>query len=828
MGKYLRGIGVLVAATFVSVSMGLAQTADPPGRVGRVAYINGAVSYHDREETNWAPAAINYPMTSGNALWTEPNGRAEIFVGATRIRMQGSTQLETLSLTDEEFRLRISQGRIDVKTVGLPQSQPVEVLTPRGSVMLVGDGDYMIEAGTTDDATRVGVRAGSARVIAANGTELVVRAGEIGVLSGTSPPVFETVRMATPPMPREWAPRDRQIVTTQSVQYVPPGVTGVEELDYYGTWSTVGDYGRVWAPYRVPVGWAPYRHGRWRWVDPWGWTWVDDQPWGFAPSHYGRWVSNGGRWYWVPPQRQTRPVYAPAVVGFVDVAAAGAALAIGAAIAPVGWFPLGPREVYVPPYTANRTYIRNLNITNVFNVGDVDRRIEYVERRRDPRFRDDPRRDDRRDDARRDGRPGDDRARPTFINQRYTTVVPQQVFLRGDRVDRAAIRVAPDQLARAQVAPVAAPPVAATATVTSTAEPGKAPASDAKPPQGVDLRRAPLADSPVLGRPSRQDRPTATAPGPQLSRTQPPTGQAAPGTPGPGERQLPNLRTRDGRETDRAAPTPAPAKPGEPPAATPPAKPGEPTMAAPPAKTDDPAKPNQAVPARPPQSDKPAGKPGETPKAAEPPKLPVAPPKAADPPKPAVAPPQAAEPPKPPVVPPQAVEPPKPPVVPPKAAEPPKLPVAPPKAADPPKPPVTPPQAAEPPKPPVVPPKAAEPPKPPVAPPKAADPPKPPVTPPTAAEPPKPPAAPPKAAEPPKPPVAPPKAAEPPRPAPPPVQQAKPPEPPRPAPQAAPPPQPPRQAAPPQQAKPAAPPPQPQVKPPGRDRDDKGGDDRRR
>jgi hypothetical protein len=811
MGNFLRGMGVLVAAGLAMMTTAWAQTAEPPGRVGRLAYVNGTVSFHDRDETNWQPAAINYPLTSGDSLWTEPNGRAEVYVGGTRLRMQGNTQLETLALTDEQFQLRISQGRIDAKTVGLPQGQQVEILTPRGTVMLVGDGDYMIEAGTTEDATRVGVRAGSARVIASNGTELIVRAGEIGVLKGTEPPVFETVRMATPPMPPEWAARDRQLVTTQSVQYVPTGMTGVEELDYYGTWSTVGDYGRVWSPRTVPAGWAPYRQGRWRWVDPWGWTWIDDQPWGFAPSHYGRWVNHTGRWYWVPPERQARPVYAPAVVGFVDIAAAGAALAIGASVGqPVGWFPLGPREVYVPPYSADRAYIRRVNAAYVRDQAIIDRRIEYAERyRRDARF--DDRRDDRRDgrpgDVRRDGRPGpgDDRDRLVFANQRFATVVPQQAFLRGDRVDRAAIRVDPARLARVQAAPVAAPTVAATGTVTTPpAEPGKAPAPDAKTPgtpapgaaqPRADVQRAPLADIPVLGRPSRQDRPTTTAPGPQISRTQP-AGQTAPGAAAPTERQLPNLRTRDGRETDRAAPTqaaptapaPAPAKPGEPPVAAPPTKPGEPAkpgeppvaapgakpgepakpgdrpVATPPGKADDPAKPTQAAPARPSEPGKPGDKPGEPPKAAEPPKPPVSPPTTAEPPKP----------------------------------------------------PVTPPKAAEPPKAPVVPPKAAEPPKPPVTPPKAAEPPKPPVTPPTTAEPPKPPVTPPKAAEPPKAPVAPPKAAEPPRQAPPPAQQAKPPEPPRPAPQAAPPQRPappPQQAAPPPQPKPQAPPPQ-QARPP--------------
>jgi hypothetical protein len=53
----------------------------------------------------------------------------------------------------------------------------------------------------------------------------------------------------------------------------------------------------------------------WRWVMPWGWSWVDDAAWGFAPSHYGRWASipetdsldpsapGPERWGWVPGDR---------------------------------------------------------------------------------------------------------------------------------------------------------------------------------------------------------------------------------------------------------------------------------------------------------------------------------------------------------------------------------------------------------------------------------------------------------------------------------------------------------------------------------------------
>jgi len=120
----------------------------------------------------------------------------------------------------------------------------------------------------------------------------------------------------------------------------------------------------------VATGWAPYRYGHWAWVEPWGWTWIDDAAWGFAPFHYGRWVYVGGGWAWVPGHVVARPVYAPALVVFVG--GHNWSIAIGAGGGGgVAWFPLAPEEPYVPAYHVSNTYIRNVNVTNV-NVTNIN------------------------------------------------------------------------------------------------------------------------------------------------------------------------------------------------------------------------------------------------------------------------------------------------------------------------------------------------------------------------------------------------------------------------------------------------------------------------
>ena len=279
------------------------------------------------------------------------------------MRMDGATQLDMLAVDDTQTRLQVDQGRIDIKTFSRSTpTSPTRSSTPRGTITLQQQGDYYVEAGSTEDPTRLGVRSGAAQIQSLNGQVLAVRAGEVGEMSGDAgAPQLRTIKTAPPPQPASWADRDRQVVYDQPPQYLSAGVTGYEDLNAYGSWSNDGSTARSGCRASVPTGWEPYRTGHWSYVQPWGWTWIDDQPWGFAPYHYGRWANRNNRWVWVPPQREARPVYAPALVAFVGGIELGGDAVGNQNSAPVGWFPLGPREAYVPSYTTNRDYYQRLN-----------------------------------------------------------------------------------------------------------------------------------------------------------------------------------------------------------------------------------------------------------------------------------------------------------------------------------------------------------------------------------------------------------------------------------------------------------------------------------
>jgi hypothetical protein len=216
-----------------------------------------------------------------------------------------------------------------------------------------GPGKYRLEV-DPDGNTRILVRRGRV-VVAANGRQITAREGEIHVY-GIDSPRYEMVALRSPDAFDRWVDErenrfERGYVDVR--QYVNDELIGIEDLREYGRWEDIPEYGRAWTPDRVAVGWRPYTVGHWFWQDPWGWTWISQEPWGWAPSHYGRWTSYRSRWYWVPVGPRVRVRYAPAVVAFVRDRD------------DVGWFPLHPRDRFIP-WWGRRPERRNIqNITYV-------------------------------------------------------------------------------------------------------------------------------------------------------------------------------------------------------------------------------------------------------------------------------------------------------------------------------------------------------------------------------------------------------------------------------------------------------------------------------
>jgi hypothetical protein len=381
MRNYARKIvGLLVivlAVSFLAPQRAAADDDDPPSRVARLAFTRGAVSFEPAGTEDWVSAVVNRPMTTGDKLWNDTDARSELNIGSAVIRLGSTTGFSFLNLTDNITQIRVTEGTLNIRVRSLGDDETFEVDTPNLAFSILRTGNYKINVNEAGDTTVVVVRSGEGEVTG-GGSAYTVHPGEAGTFIGTDQLDADVQSYAGDDEDFDnWcAERDHRIDHSVSAKYVSTDAIGYEDLDDYGGWRPVPEYGTVWFPHVSVVGWAPYHYGHWAYIAPWGYTWVDDAPWGFAPFHYGRWIAVGGVWGWVPCAPRpvavvgvayVRPVYAPALVAWVGGPHFAVGIGVGGGFAAgvsVGWFPLGPREVYVPSYPVSRTYVNNVNVSN--------------------------------------------------------------------------------------------------------------------------------------------------------------------------------------------------------------------------------------------------------------------------------------------------------------------------------------------------------------------------------------------------------------------------------------------------------------------------------
>jgi hypothetical protein len=345
------------------VAAGVLAAQDPPGRVGRISYLNGSVSFEPAGVTDWVPADLNRPLTIGDQIFADNGALAEIQLPEAAFRLGSRTAFEFLNLDDRNVQVRLSEGTLNLRVRRLEGN--FEIDTPNLAFTATQPGEYRIDTNPDNQQTYVTVRYGEGQVTG-NGGAFTVHQGEEGAVAGQGQGGQYNIYQAPPSDDFDnWVlSRDQLEDRYAQSRYVSPEVVGYQDLGQYGDWRSAPGYGEVWVPNDVPAGWAPYHDGHWAWIDPWGWTWVDDQPWGFAPFHYGRWAYINGYWGWCPGPVAVAPVYAPALVAWVGFGGGGFGASFGFGGPDVGWFPLGPRDVYIPAYNASPAYINRVNVTN--------------------------------------------------------------------------------------------------------------------------------------------------------------------------------------------------------------------------------------------------------------------------------------------------------------------------------------------------------------------------------------------------------------------------------------------------------------------------------
>ncbi|HTV89755.1 MAG TPA: DUF6600 domain-containing protein [Stellaceae bacterium] len=436
----------------------------PEPLVGRVVAIEGGIQIRSAGG-QWSAAEVDLPLAGGMAVRADADGRAELRFGADTVALAAGSEVELGQLDAAAgLHLLLHQGRIGVALSPADPTHTIDVDTPRGQVWLQTAGNYDIAAGDAKGPVRLEVFSGQARFVG-SGSGTTIAAGEASALGADDPVLTKLDAAATDAFSQWWQAADAAADASAALAHVSPEMTGYAALAGAGRWQNVTGYGAVWFPTAAPSDWVPYRFGHWRWIEPWGWTWIDDRAWGFAPSHYGRWArfpADGGtrRWGWVPGEpRVADPEFMPAAVAFLGTSGVGISYPDASGPA-VGWFPLAPGEVYWPRYTSDLATIRRLNRGAVADVAAIGPTT--------------------------DGTPPASVIDGTYRNREFATVVPRAVFVAGKPVAPAIVQLPAERLKNAPLlagSPDIAPAVPRAAML--TAEARHAPTTAAKKAEAV-------------------------------------------------------------------------------------------------------------------------------------------------------------------------------------------------------------------------------------------------------------------------------------------------------------------------------------------------------
>ena len=400
--------------------------ADPPERVGRVAYVEGGVAMQPFQSDDWIEAFINFPVAEGEGFWTGQDGRAELQVGGVAARLDSESELDVNTLRWGDMRLALAQGSVNIQVRGSPEGG-VLVATPAGDVHLEGRGFYRIDVAAPEPdgdvpAAEVTVFQGQAEAPSPEGYAPIYPGQSATLYAGYDPQFQEAEDTAID----DWSRERIRAAYIPGGHDLPEAISGGADLARWGNFVQSPEFGTVWFPRDVPPGWAPYRFGRWVDVPPWGYTWVDDAPWGFAPFHYGRWAEIDGRWAWIPGRSEAQPAYAPALVAFVGGDGWGAQFGADDAI---GWIPLGPGEAYRPTYAVSDEALRRLNAADI-GADEMEARLNTLDERRELAWR----------------------------NARAATVARADALARGAPVRQAMVTAPPEAVLAAPRARLALPP----------------------------------------------------------------------------------------------------------------------------------------------------------------------------------------------------------------------------------------------------------------------------------------------------------------------------------------------------------------------------------
>ena len=336
-------------------------------RVARISFLEGSISMMRTTDEDWVKASLNTPLLVEDKLFAGTDGRVELQMEDNiNLHLTRDTYIHFLSLDDSLGRIDLIKGTLSVDANRVNYDRPpLEIVSKNFQTRITTNANVRFDV-LDDGSSEIQVMVGEIKVHKTDDTFFLVQKGDRLIIPGPDPSTYETTNLRPPDDFDKWRDlRAAQLAAaTRSENPVSRRIAGVSDLDRYGDWEDVNEYGRVWRP-RVASSWTPYYDGEWAWREPYGWSWVSYEPWGWAPYHYGRWVHvKRYNWCWVPWEVREvvyRPAWHPALVSFTYASQGRYMnLNVGGGFyggSCVGWFPLGPHDPYIPWYPRHYAYV---------------------------------------------------------------------------------------------------------------------------------------------------------------------------------------------------------------------------------------------------------------------------------------------------------------------------------------------------------------------------------------------------------------------------------------------------------------------------------------
>lgn len=183
-----RSIAVRLIVSFVLVSAAtgiMAVTASAQtlvsAKAGLINDVNGPVFVNDGISSK--PAQVGYQMEREFRLRTESDGRAELLLNpGSYLRVSADTDLSVLENAPDQMQVGLDRGTIIVEAGSfLPDEVELEVVTSAGSIRLMKNGIYRIEA-SEDGRASLKVFEGEALVPSATAQLERCKKGRVAIL----------------------------------------------------------------------------------------------------------------------------------------------------------------------------------------------------------------------------------------------------------------------------------------------------------------------------------------------------------------------------------------------------------------------------------------------------------------------------------------------------------------------------------------------------------------------------------------------------------------------------------------------------------------------